>query len=168
MFQRLDAALAENQPKLYATLQPGRVIPWKEPGQIKHWYRWRDGQSRDSQVTLLGSYHFASYSEARTELQILRRSFIEAPLNALILVALAPQTFSSLPLLTDVAGDGYYFHLRRRTVYYRFKGEQDIDFPRFESFLEFLIELVSQPPRSVGRSAEKEFELLGRFANLNG
>lgn len=159
----LDVALRTNHPSLHATLQPG-IDASAGPPELKAWFRWRNGQPRDTVEALHGTYRFVSYSDGRAELQHMRSTIWKSPLNAAILAMIARRSFYSIPLLTNRAGEGYYFNLSRRGVYYRFNDDRDIVLNSFSEFLEIVIELASRSTMAPGSAAEYEYELLQRFS----
>jgi hypothetical protein len=159
----LDVALRANHPALYATLRPG-IDAWSGPRELKEWFRWRDGQPRGTAEALHGIYRFVGCGDGRVELRHMRSTVWKSPLNAAILAVGARRAFYSVPLLTDCAGDGYYFDLFRRGVYYRCKGERDMILNSFSSFLEVAIALAMRPRMAPDLAAEYEYELLREFS----
>jgi hypothetical protein len=91
------------------------------------------------------------------ELSEMRSTVWKSPLNFLVLAAFSRRSFCTLPLLTDVAGDGYCYNTIRRCPYYRFKGERDILLPSFAVFIDFLVQYVGQASASAATSLEERF-----------
>jgi hypothetical protein len=162
--ETLNAALLEHLPELHATLQPGIRAPWSTPKDVATWFQWRNGQPRDTDQTINDTYRFVSFDDARAELRHMRATVWKSPLNAVILAALARRSFYSLPILTDIAGDGYCYNLLSRKMYHRFKGERDIYLNSFDAFVELLVKLVSCPAMSPGSAAEFEYGLLEQYS----
>lgn len=163
LLPQLDAALGQHQPKLAAMLQPGISISRYRGGNLRTWFGWKNGQPNNFQEVLHGRYYFVNFEDATAQLHHMRSSLWLSPVQALMLAVFARRSFYSLPLVIDAAGDGYYYHLNRRTVFWKFEGESDILFPRFESFVELLTELVSINPTPHDACGAKEWELLQRF-----
>lgn len=165
LLQKLDTALCEHQPKLYAALQPGISIPRYRHANLKMWFAWRNGQPRDSREVLHGRYFFATFEDGLAGLKHMRGAVWEGPLAFLFMVAFTRRSFYSLPLVVDAAGDGYYYHLYRRTVYWKFKGEADILLPSFDLFLKLLAQFASAPARR-DAGGTKEWELLQKYGTV--
>ena len=157
LLRSLDASLREHAASVYADLRPGTKTAWTAPSDLRSWFAWRNGQPHDTQLQLIDTYSFVSYDDAKAELSMMRRCLWQHTLQSVVLALFSRRSFYTLPLLTDVAGDGYCYHLIRRRPYYRFKGERDVFVPDFDSFVRFLVDYVSQPSISAGREFEGQF-----------
>lgn len=162
LLTQLDRTLLERQPKLHATLQPGIAIGGT--GNLAQWFAWHNGQSRDAKAMLKQTYQFASYEDGCQLVSHMRSTLWQHPLQGLVLGLFARRSFYSLPLLTDPAGDGYYYHQLRKTVFWKFEGEQDVVLPSFEAFIQLLLELAEQPHSSPAAFGESEWKLLEKHA----
>ncbi|MEW4489726.1 hypothetical protein AB1L42_16715 [Thalassoglobus sp. JC818] len=152
-----DSTLRESKPEVHADMQPGVKIRFGTPDDLRQWFSWRNGQPFRSERELFGTYTFVNYETAIAELSHMRSTLWKSPLNFLILLLLNRRVFYTIPLLTDIAGDGYCYDLIRRRPYYRFKGERDVPIPTFEDFLRFLIDYVQQESTNGAQSVEERF-----------
>lgn len=156
----LESHLSRNYEEVFALLNVGvKLTSWRSP-QLREWFGWRNGQSRDEKVTLLWLYQFVSYSDAVQSLKILRFQLITHPLNGLIILFLSPRLLYSIPILVDHGGNGFYFDYIRNTIFYREHAERDRSFANWEQFLLFLNDLLKIPPRGQQATFTRMYELL--------
>ena len=155
--ETLDAALREAQPAIYADLQPGTRVHFVTPRDMRRWFTWRNGQPFRTKNELFDTYSFVDYQTATAELSEMRSTLWKSPLTFIILLLLNRRVFYTLPILTDVAGDGYCYDLIRRRPYYRFKGERDLPIAKFDLLLEFLSRYVRQTSVASATEAEEDF-----------
>lgn len=157
LIQKLNDALQDSMPDVFADLQPGISTRIGTPRDLRTWFAWRNGQPYGTKHELFSVYSFVSYQSATAELAEMRSTCWKSPLNFMILMALSRRSFYTIPLLTDVAGDGYCYNTVRRRPYYRFKGERDVLLPGFNVLLEFLVEYVAQPNAAAATTLEERF-----------
>ena len=106
-----------------------------------------------------------SIAEARQGPRMIRASAFRNPLAGLALIVFARRALYCWPILTDLAGDGYFFSPLSRKVIYTFKGEQDEILSSFETFVDFLVAVSLRSPRSQLARIEAEQELRSEYAN---
>jgi hypothetical protein len=155
-----EDALRKRFPDLLAELQPGVSAA---SGDLGQWYRWRNGQSDTSERRLFGLYRFVPEQEARATLKGLRSECFRSPGSLLALCVFAPRSLVSIPLLIDGTGDGYYFNLITRNVFYRFEGERSTVFRSFAHLVDYLVEILESECRSDDEFLTKESELIEEY-----
>lgn len=153
----LDDCLREYSPDIYNDLQPGRSTNRRTPRDLQSWFAWRNGQPSTSQYQLFDTYSFVSYEDATAQLAETRSTLWRHSAQFIALMILSRRSFYSLPLLTDGAGDGYWYHLMKRRPFYRFEGESDIFCLDLITFIDFLCEFVSQPSANAAQTCEDRF-----------
>ena len=161
----LDEVLRERHAETYDALQPGLSLPGK-PGAIDRWFGWRNGEpmEHDGDRWFLDMYRFVSKEEGVGRARQARRLVLVHPLQAAALAVFARRMFYSWPLVIDAAGDGYYYHTRRRTVFYTFEGERDILLRSVSDFIEIVTRLAASGLHDVRSVVEFEYELLQQHA----
>ena len=155
--ETLDIALRNAKPEVYADLQPAAQIRMGTPRDLRNWFSWRNGQPHQTKHKLFDTYSFVDYQTATAELSHMRSTLWKSPLNFIILLALSRRRFYTLPILTDIAGDGYCYDTIRQRPYYRFKGERDIVLPSFDIFIDFLVQYVRLTSVGAATSLEEGF-----------
>lgn len=144
----LDAILQRKHAKMYASLNEGKQINSSITTPLSDWYEWQDGQSQETENLFFNHYRFIPSEEARQ-------------LNLHV-------TEYSLPLLTDDAGEGYWFNTMNRKVFYNasvFYDKEDLLFASFDSFVEFLTELAESPLQNIGDFIGMERVLLEKYCD---
>lgn len=145
-FAALDAILQQKHAEMYASLNKGKDANSSLPASLREWYKWQDGQNRESENLLFDWYRFYSSEEARQRC--------------------VSQTEYSLPLLTDDVGLGYWFSTLSHNVFYNCEECYDTSaqlFASFDSFIDFLIEFADSPQQSISDVFDREEKLLAKY-----
>jgi hypothetical protein len=162
--KQFDEALRDHHAEFHASLRHGVSPGFSVASPVREWFGWRDGQSLDAETLFLDTYRFVPLEEARAQARSARSSLFRSPAQGVALVIFARRMLYSWPLLVDRVGEGYFFSIVSRRVFYRFQGERVRVFPSFEGYLDFLIELAAVSARSVQARIERELELIDEYA----
>ena len=145
----LDAILQQNHAKAYSSLNKGKKVTSSIISPLHGWYEWQDGQSPETENLFFDCYRFIPSEES--------------------LQQIVSATEYSLPLLTDGAGEGYWFSTLNRKAFYNFEvfyNKENFLFTTFDSFIEFLIELAKSPSQNTGEFIEIEEALLNKYREV--
>lgn len=142
----LNSILQQKHAKVFSSLKKGKKIDSPILVPLRDWYEWQDGQNPETENLFFDYYRFIPSEESL-------KLFVSA-------------TEYSLPLLTDDAGEGYWFSTLTRKVFYNFEmfyKKENFLFSTFDSFIELLIELAESPAQSVGEFIDIEEALLKKY-----
>lgn len=152
----LDNILARRHCRLFQALESGITIDDSFGSDLKNWYLWKNGYKNNEEL-FLSNYYFQSFDEG---ISFFHSSQDNSIFHSIILYLLDKKSLHSIPLIIDGSGDGYYYDIKNREVYYRFEGEKDIYIKCFEGFLDILIELASLDNPSDDDIISTEIKLL--------
>ena len=145
----LNAILQQNHAKAHSSLNKGKKVTSSIIIPLYDWYEWQDGQSPETENLFFDCYRFIPSEES--------------------LQLIVSATDYSLPLLTDDAGEGYWFSTLNRKAFYNFEvfyNKENFLFNTLDSFIEFLIELAQSPSQNIGEFIEIEEALLNKYKGI--
>jgi cell wall assembly regulator SMI1 len=156
LLARLQTVLTSNAPLVLDSLRPGLSdeqisilegqFGYRLPEDLKSLYRWRDGMMTNTTVGLLPGHRFIPLEEALRERTVIEKQVASArPHQRAAFSIFASHRKTWLAVLSDVAGDGYFFDPERTeqegAFFYHFAEAGDyLWFPSVRNFLAGAIE----------------------------
>lgn len=156
---QFEQNLRQNQPEVLESLLPGKSRSYLFHKGQAQWFVWRDGQP-ESAPQFMKLYNFISFNQGKKQLQQAICITLVSPFCLALAVTFAPQLLYAQAILTDGAGDGFFYSYLTGCVLYCVEGEMPRSFRSMTSFVQFLVEVAEMGKTA---SIEGELELLYQY-----